>query len=148
MDSTAPVDEESLPINVLGLVSICVFYLIVLAIGVWAGWSQKKKQNQADDQETVMLAGRNIGLLVGVMTKGGMYLLILKIVKKKRQKIVEKIVKKIVKKSSKNHQKNRQKTHQKLVKKADDQETVMLAGRNIGLLVGVMTMGGMYLLIF
>ena len=73
-DSTAPVEEESLPINVLGLVSICVFYLIVLAIGVWAGWSQKKKQNQADDQETVMLAGRNIGLLVGVMTMGGMYL--------------------------------------------------------------------------
>jgi hypothetical protein len=43
VDSTAPVEEESLPINVLGLVSICVFYLIVLAIGVWAGWSQKKK---------------------------------------------------------------------------------------------------------
>ena len=84
MNSTAT-EEESLPINVLGLVSICVFYLIVLAIGVWAGWSQKKKQNQADDQETVMLAGRNIGLLVGVMTMGGMYLLILKIVKKKKR---------------------------------------------------------------
>jgi len=69
VNSTAT-EEESLPINVLGLVSICVFYLIVLAIGVWAGWSQKKKQNQADDQETVMLAGRNIGLLVGVMTMG------------------------------------------------------------------------------
>jgi len=63
-------EEESLPINVLGLVSIIVFYAIVLAIGVWAGWSQKKKQNHADDQETVMLAGRNIGLLVGVMTMG------------------------------------------------------------------------------
>ena len=58
-------------INVLGLVSIIVFYLIVLAIGVWAGWNQKRKQTQADDQETVMLAGRNIGLLVGVMTMGG-----------------------------------------------------------------------------
>lgn len=67
VDST---EEEALPINVLGLISIIVFYLIVLAIGVWAGWSQKKKQNQADDQETVMLAGRNIGLLVGVMTMG------------------------------------------------------------------------------
>ena len=62
-------DDES--INVLGLVSIIVFYLIVLAIGVWAGWNQKRKQTQADDQETVMLAGRNIGLLVGVMTMGG-----------------------------------------------------------------------------
>jgi len=65
---TAPLEDES--INVLGLVSIIVFYLIVLAIGVWAGWNQKRKQTQADDQETVMLAGRNIGLLVGVMTMG------------------------------------------------------------------------------
>ena len=64
-----PTEDDS--INVLGLVSIIVFYLIVLAIGVWAGWNQKRKQTQADDQETVMLAGRNIGLLVGVMTMGG-----------------------------------------------------------------------------
>ena len=28
-------------INVIGLVSIIVFYLIVLAIGIWAGWRQK-----------------------------------------------------------------------------------------------------------
>jgi len=63
-----PVEDES--INVLGLVSIIVFYLIVLAIGVWAGWNQKRKQTQADDQESVMLAGRNIGFFVGVMTMG------------------------------------------------------------------------------
>jgi len=53
-----------------GLASIIVFYLIVLGIGVWAGWKQRREQTQADDQETVMLAGRNIGLLVGVMTMG------------------------------------------------------------------------------
>lgn len=71
VNATAGADPvEDLPINVLGLVSIIVFYLIVLAIGVWAGWNQKRKQTQADDQETVMLAGRNIGLLVGVMTMG------------------------------------------------------------------------------
>jgi len=70
--TTTPPGEatEDDSINVLGLVSIIVFYLIVLAIGVWAGWNQKRKQTQADDQETVMLAGRNIGLLVGVMTMG------------------------------------------------------------------------------
>ena len=56
-----------------GLASIIVFYLIVLGIGVWAGWKQRREQTQADDQETVMLAGRNIGLLVGVMTMGGNY---------------------------------------------------------------------------
>jgi len=72
VDTTTPPGEptEDDSINVLGLVSIIVFYLIVLAIGVWAGWNQKRKQTQADDQETVMLAGRNIGLLVGVMTMG------------------------------------------------------------------------------
>ena len=65
-------DDES--VNVLGLVSIIVFYLIVLAIGVWAGWKQKRKQTQADNQEIVMLAGRNIGFFVGVMTMGGIFL--------------------------------------------------------------------------
>ena len=53
-----------------GLVSIIVFYLVVLGIGIWAGWKQRKEKSQ-DDQETVMLAGRNIGLFVGVLTMGG-----------------------------------------------------------------------------
>ena len=57
-------------INVPGLVSIIVFYLIVLFIGIWAGWKQRKSQ-VTSDQETVMLAGRNIGLFVGVLTMGG-----------------------------------------------------------------------------
>ena len=57
-------------INVPGLVSIIVFYLIVLFIGIWAGWRQRKSQ-VTTDQETVMLAGRNIGLFVGVLTMGG-----------------------------------------------------------------------------
>ena len=57
-------------INVPGLVSIIVFYLIVLFIGIWAGWKQRKSQ-MTSDQETVMLAGRNIGLFVGVLTMGG-----------------------------------------------------------------------------
>ena len=66
-------ESEELGINVSGLVSIIIFYLIVLLIGIWAGWKQRK---ETADQETVMLAGRNIGLFVGVLTMGGkIYLL-------------------------------------------------------------------------
>ena len=61
-------ESEELGINVSGLVSIIIFYLIVLLIGIWAGWKQRK---ESQDQETVMLAGRNIGLFVGVLTMGG-----------------------------------------------------------------------------
>ena len=68
LDSNEEVDIEG--INVPGLVSIIVFYLIVLFIGIWAGWKQRKTQ-VTSDQETVMLAGRNIGLFVGVLTMGG-----------------------------------------------------------------------------
>ena len=64
-------DVDTKDINVPGLVSIIVFYLIVLFIGIWAGWKQRKSQ-VTSDQETVMLAGRNIGLFVGVLTMGGM----------------------------------------------------------------------------
>ena len=63
-------DVDTKDINVPGLVSIIVFYLIVLFIGIWAGWRQRKSQ-VTTDQETVMLAGRNIGLFVGVLTMGG-----------------------------------------------------------------------------
>ena len=67
---TIPEGDDTSSINVWGLVSIIVFYLVVLFIGIWAGWKQRKGQSQTD-QETVMLAGRNIGLFVGVLTMGG-----------------------------------------------------------------------------
>ena len=57
-------------VNVVGLVSIVLFYAIVLAIGIWAGWQQRKAGAKAN-QETVMLAGRNLGLFVGILTMGG-----------------------------------------------------------------------------
>ena len=82
-DSPAPEAEPgalegSEGINVAGLISIIVFYLVVLLIGLWAGWRQRKVAKQqgrsSNDQEEVMLAGRDIGLFVGIMTMGGMYL--------------------------------------------------------------------------
>lgn len=65
-------EEEGL--NVVGLISIIVFYIAVLLVGVWAGWRQRKivkNEGRTQDQEEVMLAGRNIGLFVGILTMGG-----------------------------------------------------------------------------
>ena len=63
-------------INVAGLISIIVFYLVVLLIGLWAGWRQKRMAKahgrSAMSEEEVMLAGRDIGLFVGILTMGGM----------------------------------------------------------------------------
>ncbi|XP_032776647.2 high-affinity choline transporter 1 [Daphnia magna] len=55
-------------INVGGLVSVIVFYLVVLAVGIWAGWKHGKKSNKETGTESVMLAGRNMGVFVGIMT--------------------------------------------------------------------------------
>ncbi|XP_048524061.1 high-affinity choline transporter 1 [Dendroctonus ponderosae] len=52
-------------INIAGVVSIVLFYVIILAVGVWAG---RKKEAGNDSEEEVMLAGRNIGLFVGIFT--------------------------------------------------------------------------------
>lgn len=57
-------------INVGGLVSIIVFYLLILAVGIWAGWKHGKN-NKEVGTESVMLAGRNMGVFVGIMTMTG-----------------------------------------------------------------------------
>ncbi|KAK3091589.1 hypothetical protein FSP39_020993 [Pinctada imbricata] len=51
-------------VNIPGLISIIVFYLLILVIGIWASRKIKGKH----DTENLMLAGRNIGLLVGIFT--------------------------------------------------------------------------------
>ncbi|XP_070392239.1 high-affinity choline transporter 1-like [Dermacentor albipictus] len=60
-------------INVPGLVAIVFFYLVILVVGIWAGRKgggpEKDSQNVTiGDQSNIMLAGRNIGLFVGVFT--------------------------------------------------------------------------------
>lgn len=50
-------------LDVYGLAGIIIFYTLVLALGVWAGTKQKN-----NGEEEVMLAGRNVGLFVGVLT--------------------------------------------------------------------------------
>lgn len=55
-------------INIGGLVSIILFYLLILLVGIWAG---RKKVSGNDSEEEVMLAGRSIGLFVGIFTMTG-----------------------------------------------------------------------------
>jgi len=59
-------------LNVAGLISIIIFYLLILAIGIFAAWKKKKGTQAATttEEETnqVILAGRSIGLVVGCFT--------------------------------------------------------------------------------
>ena len=62
-------------LNVAGLISIILFYLIILGIGLLAEWRKNKNQKKAktvqEETEEVILAGRNIGLIVGCFTMTG-----------------------------------------------------------------------------
>ena len=57
-------------VNVAGVVSVVLFYVLILAVGIWAG--KKKTPHAAGEEELeseeVMLAGRNIGVFVGIFT--------------------------------------------------------------------------------
>lgn len=52
-------------INIAGVVSIGLFYVLILGVGIWAA---RKKEAGNDSEEEVMLAGRSIGLFVGIFT--------------------------------------------------------------------------------
>lgn len=63
-------------VNIVGISAVCVFYLIVLAVGVYAAWRQKKSlvgQTGGRPEETIMLAKRNLGMFVGVLTMTGLF---------------------------------------------------------------------------
>ncbi|CAH8594588.1 High affinity choline transporter 1 [Schistosoma haematobium] len=55
-------------IYIPGLIAIIVFYLLILFVGLWAARKGKTNDSSGTDTEEVMLAGRNIGLLVGIFT--------------------------------------------------------------------------------
>ena len=52
-------------INIAGVVSIVVFYLLILVVGLWAARRRKEGEEEA------MLAGRSIGVFVGTFTMTG-----------------------------------------------------------------------------
>lgn len=53
-------------VNIGGIIAVSVFYLIVLAMGIWASWKEKKRGKNTTD--SVVLAGRNIGVTLGTLT--------------------------------------------------------------------------------
>jgi high affinity choline transporter 7 len=50
-------------IFVWGFVGIVVFYVVMLGVGIWAGTKQRDHS-----EEEVVLAGRNLGTVVGFLT--------------------------------------------------------------------------------
>lgn len=55
-------------LNIAGVASVVLFYLLILLVGIWAG---RKTEKGNHSEEEVMLAGRNIGLFVGIFTMTG-----------------------------------------------------------------------------
>ena len=60
-------------LNVPGLVVMALFYVLILATGIWASMRSKKEEKKCkgDGMEITLLAGRNINLLVGIFTLTG-----------------------------------------------------------------------------
>lgn len=61
-------------VNIAGIVAVVVFYILILAIGVWASKKSKKEEKKCTGtvSEVTMIGGRNINLLVGIFTMTGM----------------------------------------------------------------------------
>ena len=55
--------NTEMAVFVWGLVGIVVFYIAMLGVGIWAGTKQKNHS-----EEEVLLAGRNLGTVVGFLT--------------------------------------------------------------------------------
>ena len=51
-----------------GLVSLVVFYALILAVGLFAAWWKTRRKMEGDGAESVMVASRDIGLFVGAFT--------------------------------------------------------------------------------
>ena len=56
-------------LNVWGLVGLIVFYVLILTIGVVISWF--KRGVSGTDSERAIVAGRDIGLTVGIFTLTG-----------------------------------------------------------------------------
>ncbi|XP_061112112.1 high-affinity choline transporter 1-like [Conger conger] len=68
--------------NIPGLIAVAVFYLIILATGIWASRKskQEEKRSTGTGTEVTLVAGRNMNIYVGIFTMtatwvGGGYIL-------------------------------------------------------------------------
>jgi len=64
---------RKMAINILGVISLAVFYLLILGIGLGAAWYTKKHRGGVHQDESIraMIGGRDIGLIVGSFTMTG-----------------------------------------------------------------------------
>ncbi|RXM94877.1 High-affinity choline transporter 1 [Acipenser ruthenus] len=66
--------EESLylkmAVNIPGLIAVIVFYILILATGIWASRKAKKEEKKCtgNKSEVSMVGGRNMNLWVGIFT--------------------------------------------------------------------------------
>ncbi|KAK3107633.1 hypothetical protein FSP39_018781 [Pinctada imbricata] len=58
---------EQMPVNIVGLVALCSFYLLILVVGVIAA-RKKKVHNGTTQMEQSIVAGRDISTIVGIFT--------------------------------------------------------------------------------
>ena len=58
-------------ILVSGLVAVIIFYLTILAVGLWAAWKKRKSGGEDKHNEQPMVGARDIGLIVGSFTLTG-----------------------------------------------------------------------------
>ncbi|XP_072120679.1 high affinity choline transporter 1-like [Mobula birostris] len=62
-------------VNILGLVAVIVFYMLILATGIWASRKSKREEKSCPGpkSEVAMVGGRNIGILVGIFATTAMW---------------------------------------------------------------------------
>lgn len=60
-------------VNIPGVIVITIFYLLVLATGIWASCKSKRKQKKsaATEMEMALLGNRSINCVVGIFTMTG-----------------------------------------------------------------------------
>ncbi|XP_030333443.1 high affinity choline transporter 1-like [Strigops habroptila] len=66
-------------LNIPGLVSLSMFFMLTLAIGIWASWKSKRDQQNRNPSEMAIVGGRNINFFIGLFTAtatwvGGAYI--------------------------------------------------------------------------
>ncbi|XP_010182936.1 PREDICTED: high affinity choline transporter 1-like, partial [Mesitornis unicolor] len=66
-------------LNISGLVSLSVFFMLTLATGIWASWKSKKDQQNRNPTEMAIVGGRRINVFIGLFTAtatwvGGAYI--------------------------------------------------------------------------
>ena len=60
-------------LNVWGLVGLIVFYVVILGLGIFISW--RKRSAGSNQTDRAIVAGREIGVVVGIFTLTGAWLL-------------------------------------------------------------------------